>query len=97
MQQLDSVKKERKALYFEIISGIVISLISVFCIIFFSITGDIKNFSIFYVLGLGFWIGWIGLSIFLIGIGIKSYYDEKHFELTGEQKKARKLRAPMVS
>jgi len=93
----NSVKNERIAFYFDIISGTVISSISIFCIIFVSTTEGIKNFSIFYVLGLAFWIGWLVLSIFLIVIGIKSYYNEKHFKLTGEQKKARKLKAPMVS
>ena len=93
----NSVKNERIAIYFDIISGTVISAISLFCIIFFSITEGIKNFSIFYVLGVLFWIGWLGISIFLIVIGIKSYYNEKYFELTGEHKKPRKLKAPMVS
>jgi hypothetical protein len=49
------------------------------------------------VLGLLFWIGWLAISIFLIVLGIKSYYNEKYFKLTGEQKKPRKLKAPMVS
>jgi hypothetical protein len=93
----NSLKNERIAIYFDIISGAVISAISLFCIFFFSITEGIKNFSIFYVLGVAFWIGWLGVSIFLMVIGIKSYYNEKHFELTGEHKKVRKLKAPMVS
>ncbi len=97
MPNPNSVKNERIAIYFDIISGTVISAISLFCIIFFSITEGIKKFTIFYVIGLLFWIGWLGLSIFLIGIGIKSYYNEKYFELTGEHKKARKLKAPMIS
>jgi hypothetical protein len=97
MPDPSSLKNERIAIYFDIISGTVISSISLFCIIFFSITEGIKNFTIFYVLGLLFWIGWLAISIFLIVLGIKSYYNEKYFELTGEQKKPRKLKAPMVS
>jgi len=91
------LKNERIAIYFDIISGTIISAFSLFCIIFFSLTEGIKQFSIFYVIGLVFWIFWLGFSIFLIVIGIKSYYNEKYFKLTGKHKKARKLKAPMIS
>ncbi|MBY8980519.1 MAG: hypothetical protein KGD72_09020 [Candidatus Lokiarchaeota archaeon] len=97
MPQWDRIKNERISIYFDIILGTVISIFSIFCIIFTSITQGINNFSIFYVLGLGFWIFWLGFSIFLIVIGIKSYYNEKYFELTGEHKKPRRLKAPIVS
>ncbi len=97
MPQWDKIKNERISMYFDIIFGILISIFSIFCIIFTTITQGINNFSIFYVLGLGFWIFWLGFSIFLIVIGIKSYYNEKHFELTGEHKKPRKLKAPIMS
>ena len=84
MPQWDRIKNERISMYVDIFLGTGISIFSIFCIIFTSITQGTNNFSIFYVLGLGFWIFWLGFSIFLIGIGIKSYYNEKHFELTGE-------------
>ena len=93
----NSLKTERIAIYFDIITGTVISTFSIFCIIFATITQGITQFSISYLIGLGFWIFWLGFSIFLIGLGIKSYYDEKHFELTGVHKKPRKLKAPIVS
>jgi len=96
MPQWDKIKSERKSIYLDIILGIVISIFSIFCIIFNTITG-FSSFSIFYVLGFAFWIFWLGVSIFLLFLGIKSYYNEKHFELTGEHKKTRKLKAPMVS
>ena len=97
MPQWNRIKDERIAIYFDIILGTAISAFSIFCIIFLAISEGTKVFSVFYVLGLGFWIGWFGFSIFLIGLGIKSYYNEKHFELTGEHKKPRKLKAPIVS
>ncbi|MHA1241736.1 MAG: hypothetical protein ACTSQU_13285 [Promethearchaeota archaeon] len=93
----NSIKNERIAIYFDIISGTVISAFSLFCIIFFAITEGITHFSIFYVIGLVFWIFWLGFSIFLIVLGIKSYYNEKYFKLTGKPKKARKIKAPMIS
>jgi len=91
------LKNERIAIYFDIILGIVISVTSLYCVIFFTLTEGIKNFSIFYVLGILFLLGWLGLSIFFLVIGIKSYYNEKYFELTGKNKKQREIRAPMVS
>jgi len=97
MPQWDKIKTERKSMYLDIILGIGISTLSIFCIIFATITGFIDSFSISYVVGLGFWIFWLGVSIFLLFLGIKSYYNEKHFNLTGEHKKPRKLKAPMVS
>jgi len=93
----NSLKTERIAIYFDIITGTLISAFSIFCIVFTTITQGITQFSISYLIGLGFLIFWLGFSIFLIIIGIKSYYNEKYFELTGEQKKTRKLKAPMVS
>lgn len=97
MPQWDKIKNERISMYVDIILGTGISIFSIFCIIFTTITQGTNIFSIYYVLGLGFWIFWLGFSIFLIIIGIKSYYNEKLFELTGEHKKPRKLKAPMVS
>ena len=93
----NSLKTERIAIYFDLITGTVISTFSIFCIIFATITQGITQFSISYLIGLGFWIFWLGFSIFLIIIGIKSYYNEKYFELTGEQKKPKKLRAAILS
>ena len=93
----NNIKTERIAIYFDVISGTLISGFSIFCIIFTTITQGITQFSTFYVLGLGFWVFWLGFSIFLILLGIKSYYNEKYFELTGEQKKPKKLRAAILS
>ena len=97
MPQWDKIKNERISMYTDIILGTGISIFSIFCFIFTSITQGNYNFTIFYVLGLGFWVFWLGFSIFLIGLGIKSYYNEKHFELTGEHKKPRKLKSPIAS
>jgi len=97
MPKWDKIKNERIAMYFDVISGIIMSTFTLFGIFYFTMTEHITNFSVFYVLGLVFWIGWLGLSIFLMVIGIKAYLDEKHFNLTGERKNPKKIRAPMVS
>ena len=97
MPNWDRIKNERIAMYFDIILGIVISSASLFGIIFFSLTESIEYFSVYYVLGVVFWISWLIFSIVLMVIGIKSYLDTKHFEKTGKPKKPRNIKAPMVS
>ena len=97
MPQWDKIKNERISIYLDIFLGIGISTFSIFCILFSTITGFNTTFSILYMIGLGFWIFWLGVSIFLLNLGYRSYKNEKHFELTGENKKTRKLKAPMVS
>jgi len=101
MPKWDRIRDERIAMYFDIILGILMSSATLFGIFFFSITEGIEYFSIFYVLGLVlgvvFWISWLIFSIVLMVIGIKSYLDTKYFEKTGKPKKARKIRAPIVS
>ena len=97
MPKWDRIRDERISMYFDIISGILMSSASLFGIFFFSITEGIEYFSIFYVIGVVFWISWLIFSIVLMVIGIKSYLDNKHFEKTGKPKKARNIKAPIVS
>ena len=56
MPAWDKIKNERISIYLDIILGFVISTFSIFCIVFSTISGFIPSLSIFYVLGLGFWI-----------------------------------------
>ena len=97
MPNRDRIKNERISMYFDIISGIIMSSFTLFGIFFFSLTEGIEYFSVFYVLGVVFWISWLLFSIVLMVIGIKSYLDTKHFEKTGKPKKARNIKAPMIS
>ena len=97
MPKWDRIRDERISMYFDIILGIIMSSFTLFGIFFFSLTEGIEYFSVFYVLGVVFWISWLIFSIVLMVIGIKSYLDTKYFEKTGKPKKARKIRAPMVS
>ena len=97
MPNWDRIRNERISMYFDIISGIIMSSFTLFGIFFFSLTEGIEYFSVFYVLGVVFWISWLIFSIVLMVIGIKSYLDSKYFEKTGKPKKARNIRAPMVS
>ena len=51
-------------------------------------------FPINFAIGLSFWIGYLLLSLFIIGLGIYTYYREKRFDPDAIPKK--KLRAPIV-
>jgi hypothetical protein len=85
-------KKERRAIYFDIICGIVSSIISLSGIAYVAILNLVVNIGWFTV-GLTFWVGYLIFSIFLMGVGIYTWYKEKNFEKY-EQKQD--LKAPIV-
>jgi uncharacterized membrane protein len=97
MPSNNKVRNERIAIYFDIICSVTCSVISISAIIFFTITERITTFTTAYILGLGFWIGLLLLSLFLFGVGIHTYYADKNYELRAKSRKPRKIKAPIVS
>ena len=97
MPSHNRLRNERIAIYFDLIGGIISSLFAIFAIVFFTLTGEITNFTISYFIGLGFWIVWLILSLGLIGLGIHTHYADKNYDARAETRKPRKLKAPMVS
>jgi len=87
-------KSKRIQIYFDCICGVVSSIIAVICI-FFSVQQKGIFDPTFFIIGLSFWIGYLAVSIFLIGLGIYTYYREKNFNPDAIPKK--KLKAPIVS
>ncbi|MFX1374646.1 MAG: hypothetical protein ACFFA0_02430 [Promethearchaeota archaeon] len=73
------VKKERIALYCDLICGIISSILSLTGIFYFAITEGITKVSSFIV-GTIFWILYLAFSIFLICMGIYLWYKEKHWD-----------------
>ncbi|MFX1281816.1 MAG: hypothetical protein ACFFA3_20875, partial [Promethearchaeota archaeon] len=59
-------KKERQAIYFDLICGTVSSIIALSTIFYVSITGRIRNWGMF-IAGAAFWFLYLILSVFLIG------------------------------
>ena len=92
MSTQHSPKKERQKIYFDCICGAVCSISALIGILFFT-KGKILNPTNF-IIGLSFWIGYLILSLSVIGLGIFTYYREKNFDSEAIPKK--KLRAPMV-
>jgi len=71
----------------------VCSIIAFIGIFFFTQQQGIL-YPINFTIGISFWIGYFLLSLFLIGLGIYTYYREKRFNPDAIPKK--KLRAPIV-
>ena len=90
----NDVKSERISIYFDCICGTICSISALFGIFFFALPGgDIKDFT-FFVIGTTFWFGYLFLSLFVIGVGIFTYYKAKNFSTDEPVRK--KLKVPIV-
>jgi len=97
MPSHSKVKNERIKIYFDLICGVISSSIAIFSIVFFTLIEEITNFTISYIIGLGFWIIWLLMSLFFIGVGIYTYYAEKNYDIRVKSRKLRKINAPIIS
>ncbi|TKJ21664.1 MAG: hypothetical protein CEE42_13715 [Promethearchaeota archaeon Loki_b31] len=89
------LKSERISIYFDCICGTICSISALFGIFFFSLPGGgVTNFTSF-VIGITFWFGYLFLSLFVIGVGIYTYYKAKNFSSDGPVRK--KLKTPIIS
>lgn len=86
------VKNERISVYVDCILGSISSIIALIAITFTTIKYGISNLK-WYTIGLTFWILWLLLSLFLIGLGIYTHIKNKTFDQTKTRKD---LRAPIV-
>ncbi len=88
-----NVKSERNQIYFDCICGSVSSVVALFSITFVTIQKGILT-PTYFIIGVSFWIGYLAVSIFMIGLGIYTYYREKNSDPEAIPKK--KLKAPIV-
>ena len=87
------VKKERQAIYFDLICGAISSILSISGIVFFTIQSEIMN-PLFFIIGFVFLILYLIISLFVIFYGLYSYFlEKKGFE---NRKKKRVLKPPIV-
>ena len=89
---LKRVKKERQGIYFDLICGIISSILALSGIIFVYVESGIVR-PAFFFFGLAFWIFYLCFAIFMICLGIYLWYEEKHFD---ENEQRRDLKAPIV-
>ena len=87
------IKSARKAIYFDCICGSVSSIAALIGIFIFTQQEGIL-YPVNFTVGLIFWIGYLGMSIFFIGLGIYSYYGDKKYDPDAISKK--KIKAPIV-
>lgn len=96
MDEDKRIRNERIAIYVDIICGSTSSLIAIIGIIFFALPLGITNPTLF-VTGIAFWIFYLLMSFYLIGLGIFTYYANKNYETRAKSRKPKKLKAPIVS
>ena len=86
------IKKERQALYFDLIWGVISAVIALSGIIYISILNRIKSVG-WFIAGFTFWMCYLLFSVLLISYGLYTSYKEKNFD---ENKYKKDLRAPIV-
>jgi len=94
MPSHDKVRSERKQIYFDCICGTICSISALIGIFFFTLPGGIKNFT-YFVIGTTFLFGYLFLSLFVIGVGIYTYYKAKNF--SSDEPVRKNLKAPIFS
>ncbi len=87
------LESERKQIYFDCICGTICSITGLVGIYFLTLQEGIL-YPVNFVIGLIFMISYLFISIFVIGLGIYTYYKAKHYDPDAVPKK--NLRAPMV-
>ncbi|MHA2397326.1 MAG: hypothetical protein ACXADU_00360 [Promethearchaeota archaeon] len=87
-----NIKNERKAIYFDLICGIVCSVISLSGIVFAGVTAEIYSIG-WFVVGFTFWICYFLVSIIMVFVGLRGHFKIKKQGII-RSKKA--LRAPIA-
>ena len=92
MASAREIKTERRAIYFDIICGIISSVLALTGIAFAAISHRIYSMGWFTV-SVTFWTGYLLFSFFLIGLGIYTWKKEKNFDSIEPRKD---IKAPIV-
>ena len=91
--QYKNIKSERIQIYFDCICGAICSVSALIGIFIVVQQGGIL-YPTSFTIGLSFLIGYLALSLFMMGLGIYTYYREKNFNPDAIPKK--KLKASIV-
>lgn len=87
------LKKERKAVYFDLTCGMVSSIISLVAMTFSIMNSGVNEMG-FFTMSVTFWIGYLLFSIFMICIGIWGHYKTKKH---GFVKSKKALKVPIAN
>jgi len=88
----NQIKKERQAVYFDIICGVISAVISLSGIIIVAVLNRVTSIG-WFITSFAFLICYLLFSVLLISYGLYTRYNEKHFD---ENKYKKDLRAPIV-
>jgi predicted transporter len=91
----EDAKSERKQLYFDLICGLISAVLAVAGITGFAIAYGITSWSGFLT-GLIFWVLYMILSLFLIGIGLYTRRKERQMWERGEIEPRKDVSPPML-
>jgi len=89
-----NAKSQRIQVLVDLICGTICAISALIGIIFFTKPEGAIS-SVYFTISLSFWIGYLALSLFMVGLGISKYYQEKSFNPDAIPKK--KLKTPKVS
>ncbi|MFX1293155.1 MAG: hypothetical protein ACFFAG_19580 [Promethearchaeota archaeon] len=93
MPSEEIIKSHRAAIYFDSICGSIWSIIAFVCMGYTIIHKGIYDITGF-IMWLTFWILIFSISIFLIFLGIYTWYQEKHY--TEKRKKQKDIKPPII-
>ncbi len=89
---LKRAKKERQAIYFDLICGAISSIIALIGLVFVMFKLEIER-PAFLLIGFIFWICYLCFAAFLICFGVYLRNKENNIE---KKKSKKKIRAPIV-
>jgi predicted transporter len=92
-----NAKSQRTQVYVDCICGVVCSLSAIIGILFFSqpdVSGHYSMYEYLFTGGIIFWIGYLILSLFIVGLGIFAHIQEKKSK--PDEMSKEKLKAPIV-
>ena len=95
MPSQNEARNEIIQIYFDCICGTVCSISALIGIFFFSLPGGGVEDPVYFVIGIVFWFGYLFLSLFIMGVGVYTYYQAKNYSPDAPVRK--KLKAPMIS
>ncbi|MFX0009424.1 MAG: hypothetical protein ACFE9R_03845 [Candidatus Hermodarchaeota archaeon] len=91
--QHKNAKSQRTQVYVDCICGAICSISALIGIFYFS-RPENPLYMYFFTGGLIFWLGYLALSIFIVGLGILTYIREKKSQ--PNEKSGKKLKVPIV-
>ena len=79
MASKSQAKRERQAIYFDLICGVTSSVIALTGITYAVISNRVTIIG-WFIASVAFWMGYLLFSVLMISIGLYTNYQSKHFD-----------------